>query len=110
MRRHPIRQRASGEVRHDEGDVVAVLDHLEELDDVRVIEARQHLGLALDPLTGAGDVLGRSVEGEAFEGHQAAVRRPGQVDHPHTASSEAGHPLIGHLMRLGAGLRLPVVM
>ena len=55
---HPLGEGAAGEVRHHERDLVAVVEHLEELDDVGVVEAGEHLGLPLDPLPGPGHVLG----------------------------------------------------
>ena len=100
---HPVGEGAAGQVRHDEGDVVAVVHHLEELDDVRVVEAGQHLGLALDALPGPGDVLGRPVERQALERHLGAVVAAAEVDHAHAAPPEAGHPLVAHVTRLGSG-------
>ena len=95
----PVGQGAAGEVRHDERDLVAVLDDLEELDDVRVVEPGQHLGLALDALAGPGDVVGRAVERQALEGHLGAVRAAAEVDHAHAAPPEPGHPLVAHVTR-----------
>ena len=98
---HPVGQGAAGEVRHHEGDVVAVVHHVEELHDVGVVEAGQHLGLPLDALPGPGDVLGRSVQGQALEGHLGAVGAAAQVDHPHAPAPEPGHPLVAHVTRVG---------
>ena len=98
---HPVGQGAAGEVRHHERDVVAVVEHLEELDDVGVVEAGEHLGLPLDALPGPGDVLGGPVEGQALEGHLGAVVPAAEVDDPHPSPPEPGHPLVAHVTRLG---------
>ena len=97
---HPVGQGAAGEVRHHEGDLVAVVDDLEELDDVRVVEAGEHLGLPLDALPGPGDVLGGPVEGQALERDLGAVVPAAEVDDPHAAAPEPGHPLVAHVTRL----------
>ena len=98
---HPLGEGAPGEVRHHEGDVVAVVEDLEELHDVRVVEAGEHLGLPLDAQPGPGHVLGRSLEGQALEGHLGAVVPAAEVDDPHPATPEPGHPLVAHVTRLG---------
>ncbi len=96
----PVRQRAPRQVGHDEGDLLAVLQDIQELHDVRVVEPGEHLGLPLDPLAGAGDLVGRSVEGEPLEGDLGAVRPSGQVDHSHAATAQLGHPLVAHVTKV----------
>ena len=66
---------------------------------VSVLE--KDLGLPLDALAGPGDVISRAVEGQALEGDLAAVGGASEVDDPHPASAQAGHPLELHRSRLG---------
>ena len=69
----PVRQRAAGQVGHDEGDVDPVVQHLDELDDVRVVEPGQDLRLAGDALAGPGDLVGGAVERQPLQGHLGAI-------------------------------------
>ena len=79
---------AAGEVRHDQHEVVAVVDDVEQRDDARVVEAAEHLGLAPDAGPGRGHVVGRAVQGEPLERHPVAVGAGGEVDDAHAAPSE----------------------
>lgn len=97
---HPVGQRAPGEVGHDEGQLLALLDDVEQLDDVGVVEAGEHLGLPGDALPGPGDLVGGAVQGEALERHEAPLGVPGEVDHAHPALAEPGHALVLHRPRL----------
>jgi hypothetical protein len=100
---HPFRQGATGQVRHHEGDLVAVVDDLEQLDDVGVVQPGQHLGFPLDALAGSRHLVGRSLQRQALEGHLGAVVPAPEVDHPHAPAPEAGHPLVAHVTRVGSG-------
>src|SRR5690606_32222081 len=97
---HPVGERAAGQVGHDEGQLVALLEHVEQLDDVGVVEPRQHLRLALDALAGPGDLGRRAVQRQPLERDEAPLRVPGEVDHAHAALAEPGHALVLHRPRL----------
>ncbi len=87
---------AAGQVVHDEHEVVAVVEHVEQLDDGRVVEAPQDLGLAPDPQARLLELLGRAVQRQALQRHLAAVGRPRQVDHAHAAPAQSTDGLVRH--------------
>ena len=91
---HPLGQAAAGEVGHDEHDLVALVDDVDEADDVGVVEPAQDVGLPQQALAGAGDLGGRPLQRQALERHLAAVGVAGQVDGAHAAPPEAGHQFV----------------
>ena len=85
----PVGEAAALHPRHDEHDVVAVVDDVEQRHDARVVEASEHLGLPADAGPGRGHGFGGSEQGEALEGDPAPVGRDPEVDHAHAAAPEA---------------------
>jgi hypothetical protein len=53
---HPLRQAAARHVRHDQHDLVALVDHVEQPYDVGMMELAQYVGLSQQALPGAGDL------------------------------------------------------
>jgi hypothetical protein len=103
---------ALDELEGEEGLAVRFLETVDR-GDVRVIQRREEVGLALE----AGEALGvlRDLGGEDLDGHVAAERRVGRpVDFSHAASPDGGRdPVVGqrladqHTSRLAAGSGLP---
>ena len=62
--------------------------------------------LALNPLSGPIQLLGRPVQGQAFERDFGAVWGQRQVDHAHTAATEAADKVVGHGLRHGRQVRV----
>ncbi len=86
---HPVGQAAAGEQRHDEDEVVAVVDHVEEADDALVVEPAEDLRLPPDPGPGRGELGLRAVQGDPLEGDAGAVGRHAELDDAHPAPAEA---------------------
>jgi hypothetical protein len=93
---HPLGQAPAREVGHDQDDLVALVDHVEQADHVGVVQPAQHLGLPQQPLAGPGDVGGRALQRQPLERDLLAVVGPGQVDDPHPAPAEPGDQVVGH--------------
>ena len=77
---HPLGQAAAGEVRHDEHDLVALVDDVERPTTLGWCEPAQDVGLAQQALAGAGDLGGGALQRQALERDLAAVagRGPGR--------------------------------
>jgi hypothetical protein len=95
-------QGAAREVRQHEDDVVAVVHHVEERDDVRVPELRERGRLASDALAGLVHLVGAAVQQQALAGHQAPGRVDRQVDHTHAPAPE---PALHHVLHGRTSLR-----
>ena len=98
---HVLPERAARQVRHDQHHVVVLVDHVEQGDDVGVVQRRQRLGFAADALAGAGHLVGAAVQGQALEGDRSAGPVEGQVDHAHPAATQPAHERVGHVDRVG---------
>ncbi len=82
---------------HGVKDDVAILSHLEDRDDVRMVQPRRgprFTAKSLLPIVVLGDTAGHD-----FERHAAAERDLlGLVDHPHAAAPHlADHPVVAYL-------------
>ena len=97
---HVLTQRAARQVGHDQHHVVVLVHHVEQGDDVGVVERGQGLGLAADALAGAGHLVGAAVQGQALEGDRSAGPVEGQVDHAHAAATQPAHERVGHADRV----------
>ena len=94
-----VGQRSPAEVREDEHDLVAVVDQIDQTDDVRVIEASEGFGLSSNSLAGAIHVTSAAVEHEMLERYEVAALVMSEVDDPHRTPSEALLDLIAHTDR-----------
>ena len=93
---HLLAQGAAGEVGQDEDDVVAVVDDVEQGDDVRVAEARQSGGFSSDPVAGTMHLVGAAVQQQTLAGHQLSVSIDRQVDDAHPTAPEPALHLVLH--------------
>ena len=85
-------QRAAADVLHGDVGHTAVLEEVEQRDDVRVIERRCQTGLAHEALRSCGIV---AVEVEPFERYVAVERRlPCEVHDGHPATGEHSDDLV----------------
>jgi hypothetical protein len=97
-----VRQGAAPEVRHDQHDLVVLVDDLEEAHDVGVLQAEQGLGLAADALAGLGHLVDAAVQHQALDRDRLAVGTDREVDDAHSASTEA---LLQYVSHRAAGYR-----
>ena len=86
---HLLGERATGEVGEHEHDVVAVVDDIEERDDVRVPELLESGGFSADALARLVHLVGAAVQEQALAGHQAAAGGDRQVDDAHAPAAES---------------------
>jgi hypothetical protein len=93
---HPLGQVAARQVGHDEHDLVAVLDHVEQPHHVGVVQPAQHARLAQQALAGLEDLARRAVEGEALHGDAVALLVAREIDDAHAASAQSGDRLVSH--------------
>ena len=96
MRAHLIGERAAREVRHHEHDLVSVVDHLDQANDVRMIEPGEYFGLASDALPGASHVAGAAVQHQVLQRHRTPMGVLGEVDDAHGPAAEALLEHVGH--------------
>ena len=96
--REPLREvLALDQLHHKRMSFADVLEAVERRD-VRVVERRQHLGLALE--TGVALGVGVEVLGQQLESHLAAEPRVGRAPHlAHPAGAEGAHHLVGPYLR-----------
>src|SRR5690606_3364009 len=85
--------------------LVALVDDVEQPDDVRVVQLAQHLGLPQQALPGPGDLGGRAVQGQALERDLLPRLVAGEVDDAHPAPSQAGDQVVAVAAHQAARLR-----
>ncbi len=91
-----VGQRAARQVGHHEHEVVAVVDHVEQRDDVGVVERLEHLGFAADALAGLVHLDVAAAQSESLQRDGSAGRIDGQIDHAHAAATQSLHERVGH--------------
>jgi hypothetical protein len=103
--RDPLGEAAARHVRHDQHDLVALVDDVDQRHDVGVVQLAEHGGLAQQPLARPGDLRSRALQGQPLERDLVAVLVTREVDDTHAPAPEARDQVVvavGHrTQRLG---------